>query len=367
MNAFQSSKENAKKISYEERKIKIRILALALLGFLISVKSDRYFPLPDHLMEPVFQMILLPYTCLFFAAFIIFIKPGIVGDAHLSPIDRISAVKLTTVIILIFEAMAFILLIVQDLRYALFGYHLNIPIAIFLFACIGASLIYLLIKDASQGLLVLIALAAYTGTYLLSIVSFPLHSQRSDMLPLILSGCQSFLAGMSPYGYHDLLYHPPHQVFTYLPGMWMAYLPAAASGVDLRFINLISMLASALILAYSAKGSRNQSTLLIPVFLLTPYLQYRHEIYLGGLFLILSIVFFLDRCNKWWTSSIASGYALATYQFVWVIFPFIVVSAFGRDLVIGCYKYTNIPNSTWGVAIGKKRAETTILRHSMPK
>ncbi len=42
-------------------------------------------------------------------------------------------------------------------------------------------------------------------------------------------------------------------------------------------------------------------------------------------------------------------------------------SRMGRDLVIGCYKYTNIPNSTWGVAIGKKRAETTILRHSMPK
>jgi len=112
--------------------------------------------------------------------------------------------------------------------------------------------------------------------------------------------------------------------------MWMAYLPAAASGVDLRFINLISMLVSALILAYSANGSRNHSMLLIPVFLLTPYLQYRHEIYLGVLFLILSIIFFLDRSNKWWTSSIASGYALATYQFVWVIFPFIVVSAFKR-------------------------------------
>ena len=330
MNAFNSGKENAEKLSYEERKIKIRILALALLGFLISVKSDRYFPLPDQLPEPIFQIILLPYTCLFFAAFIIFIKPGIVGDAHLSLVNRISVVKLTTVIILIFEAMAFILLIVQDIRYALFGYHLNIPVAIFLFACIGASLIYLLIKDASQGLLVLIALAAYTGTYLLSIVSFPLHSQRSDMLPLILSGCQSFLAGMSPYAYHDLLYHPPHQVFTYLPGMWMAYLPAAASGVDLRFINLISMLVSALILAYSANGSRNHSMLLVPVFLLTPYLQYRHEIYLGVLFLILSIVFFLDRNNKWWTSSIASGYALAAYQFVWVIFPFIVVSAFKR-------------------------------------
>lgn len=332
MNSFQISKENAKIITYEKRKIKIRILALALLGFLVSVKSDRYFPLPDHLPEPVLQIILLPYTCVFFAAFIIFINPGIVGDAHLSPIDRISAVKLTTIIILIFEAMAFILLIVQDAKYALFGYHLNIPVAIFLFACIGAALIYLLIKDASQGHLVFFALAAYTGTYLLSIASFPLHSLRSNMLPLILSGCQSFMAGMTPYGYHDLPYHPPHQVFTYLPGMWMAYLPAVASGIDLRFINLMSMLVSALILAYSANGSRNRnhSMLLIPVFLLTPYLQYRHEIYLGVLFLILSIVFFLDRSNKWWMSSIASGYALATYQFVWVIFPFIVVSAFKR-------------------------------------
>ena len=70
MNAFNSGKENAEKLSYEERKIKIRILALALLGFLISVKSDLYFPLPDQLPEPIFQIILLPYTCLFFAAFI---------------------------------------------------------------------------------------------------------------------------------------------------------------------------------------------------------------------------------------------------------------------------------------------------------
>ena len=150
------------------------------------------------------------------------------------------------------------------------------------------------------------------------------------MLPLILSGCQSFLAGMTPYGYHDLLYHPPHQVFTYLPGMWMAYLPATAFGVDLRFMNLISAVLSALILAYSARRSRDHSILLVPVFLLTPYLQYRHEIYLGVLFLILSIVFFLDRNDRMWTSSIASGYALAAYQFVWVIFPFIVVSAFKR-------------------------------------
>jgi len=33
----------------------------------------------------------------------------------------------------------------------------------------------------------------------------------------------------------------------------------------------------------------------------------------------------------------------------------------GRDLVIGCYKYTNIPNSTWGVAIGKRGPKPRFL------
>jgi hypothetical protein len=32
-----------------DRTIKVRILTLALLGFLLSVKSDRYFPLPENL------------------------------------------------------------------------------------------------------------------------------------------------------------------------------------------------------------------------------------------------------------------------------------------------------------------------------
>jgi hypothetical protein len=309
-----------------DRAIKVRILALALLGFLLSVKSDRYFPLPEHLSEPVFQTLLIPYTCFFFAAFIIFINPNISGD-FLSFLDRISAIRLTTVIILVFEAMALILLIVQEIRYALFGYHLSIPVTLSLFACIGIALIYLLFWDASQDLLLFIALIAYFGTYLLSIISFPLNSQRSDMLPLILSGCHSFLGGTTPYGYHTI---PHHLVFTYLPGMWMAYLPAAASGTDPRFINLICMVISVLILAYSSKGSRSYAMLLIPVFLLTPYLQYRHEIYLDVLFLILSIIFFLYSRNRWIASSAIFGYALATYQFIWVIFPFGVVAAFRK-------------------------------------
>jgi len=310
----------------EDRAIKVRILALAFLGFLLSVKSDRYFPFPENLPEPVFQTILIPYTCFFFAAFIIFLKPEIPGDT-ISFLDSISAIKLTTVIILVFEAMTLTLLVVQHIRYASFGYHLDIPVTVFFFTVIGIALVFFLVRDALPDFLFFFALAAYTGTYLLSIMSFPLDSQRSDMLPLIISGCHSFLTGVTPYGYHAI---PHHLIFTYLPGMWMAYLPAAASGTDPRYINLICIVISALILSNSLRDTRKSVLLLLPVFLLTPYLQYRHEIYLGVLFLVLSVIFALGIRNRYLMSSAAFGYALSTYQFLWVLFPFGVIAAFRK-------------------------------------
>lgn len=310
----------------EDREIKVRILALALLGFLLSVKSDRYFPLPENLPEPVFQAVLIPYTLLFFAAVIVFLRPGIPGDM-ISFLDRVSAIRLTTGIILVFEAMTLILLVVQNIRYASFGYNLNIPVTIVLFSLIGIALMVLLVREATPDLLFFIALTAYTGTCLLSIGSFPLNSQRSDMLPLILSGCQTFLAGATPYGLHNI---PHHLIFTYLPGMWIAYLPTATSGADPRLINMIGIVISALIVVYTDHNFRKCAFLLLPVFLLTPYLQYRHEIYLGVLFLVLSIIFFFSCRNRWLISSAASGYALATYQFTWIIFPFSVIAAFRK-------------------------------------
>lgn len=310
-----------------DRTVKIRILALACLGFLMSVKSDRYFPLPENLPEPVFQTFLFPYTCFFFTVFIIFLKPAILGNT-LAFLDRISAVKLTAAIVMVFEAMTIILLFAQNSRFASFGYDLNIPVAVILFALIEIALVYLIYQDVTPILMLYLSLAVFTCTYLLSIVSFPLHSQRSDMLPLIVSGCRSFLEGVSPYGFHSI---PHHLIFTYLPGMWIAYLPAVASGFDPRIINLICIIISALVLAHSIRDTPKTILLLLPVFLLTPYLQYRHEIYLGVIFLVLSIFFALCIRNRWLLGSAAFGYALSTYQFAWILFPFGVITAFRKS------------------------------------
>jgi hypothetical protein len=295
---------------------------LGLLGFLLSIKSDRYFPLPHNLPEPVFQLILLPYTLCFLLFVLFFLKPHIIRDTR-GYLSRVSLFILAAAIVLVFEGMTFVILILQNIWYAPFGYELNISVAVLLFIAIGVTLAYLIIRDRSPLHLFGAALAAYGTTCLVSIVSFPLHPGRSDMLPLMVSGCSSFLSGITPYGFHDI---PHHLIFTYLPGMWLAYIPAVALQADPRLINLICTIASALIIAYATRDRRELSFLLLSVFLLIPYLQYRHEIYLGVLFLVLSIVFALFFRGRWLAGSAVFGYALATYQFTWVIFPFALVS-----------------------------------------
>jgi len=304
----------------------VRILMIGLLGFLLSIKSDRYFPLPEHLDEPVFQLILLPYTLCFLLFVLIAIKPCIFQDTY-GYFSRISPVRLVASIALVFEGMTFVLLIVQSIRYAPFGYQLNIPLMVFLFVAIGLTVAIIFFQNRSPALLFWVSLIAYGMTSVVSIMSFPLHPQRSDMLPLIVSGCKYALLGMTPYGFHDI---PHHLLFTYLPGMWLAYVPAVALEADPRLVNLICIVASALILAYVTRDRRNTGFLLLSVFLLNPYLQYRHEIYLGVLFLVLSIVFALFLRSRWLAGSAVFGYALATYQFTWIIFPFALVSMFRR-------------------------------------
>lgn len=299
---------------------------LGILGFVLSIKSDRYFPFPENLPEPVFQLLLIPFTLIFFTAVFCFLKPGIVPQIF-SFLDRISGLRLSIAISLVFLGMTGMLLVVQEVRYASFGYALHVPIAVLLLAGTSLVFVYLFLRNQAPPLFFHTALIAYIGTYLLSIVSFPLHPARSDMLPLIVSGCRSFLSGITPYGYHNI---PHHLIFTYLPGMWLPYLPWVALDRDPRLMSLLCIVLAVLLLAWSNSKGRETAYLLLPVFILTPYLAYRHETYLGVLFLVLALASILYQRSKWLSCGAVFGYALATYQFSWVIFPFFVVAAFRK-------------------------------------
>ncbi|MBI5502615.1 MAG: hypothetical protein HY907_20385 [Deltaproteobacteria bacterium] len=68
---------------------------------------------------------------------------------------------------------------------------------------------------------------------------WPVEPWVGDMLPLVQSACDRLLSGVDPYGVHQM--QLGSQVpLTYPPGLWLAYLPARALGVDIRWTSWVA-------------------------------------------------------------------------------------------------------------------------------
>jgi hypothetical protein len=79
----------------------------------------------------------------------------------------------------------------------------------------------------------------------------PVDPRVADMLPLVDAALTRFLSGKNPYGTYAMPWTLP---LTYLPVTWLAYLPARAAGIDLRWTHVA---ASAVVLGaalYAARG-----------------------------------------------------------------------------------------------------------------
>jgi uncharacterized membrane protein len=128
-----------------------------------------------------------------------------------------------------------------------------------------------------------------------------------------------------------MVYSLPHLVpLTYLPAMWLAYVPAVLLHFDLRWIHVCAIVASIWIL-YAASDHKELAASLGGVFLLVPYLLYRHEIYLGILWLALSLVYFFGNRRRPIMAAIFIGVAAATSQFAWVVAPFYFLALFRKS------------------------------------
>ena len=122
---------------------------LGCLGFLLSIKSDRRFPFPETIPEPIFQLLLLPLTILFFIAFICFLKPRIISR-FFPYLNRISSLRLAIATSLIFLGAILVLLVIQDIQYEMFEYSLIYPITFLTFAMAGIIFGYIFIRDYSS-------------------------------------------------------------------------------------------------------------------------------------------------------------------------------------------------------------------------
>jgi hypothetical protein len=296
-----------------------KVILFAFAAFLLSVKADGRFPLPDSLSETLFQLFLLPYSVLFLLAIFLFFQ----GDSSIISAKRLSAIQLTSWICIFFEFMILAILFWQEKKYAQFGYDLNHSF-VMVSGFISLFLFVPVLRSGSHRQFVFAASFAFIVTYALSILSFPLHPARSDMLPLIQAAGERFLSVGNPYTMYTL----PHQLpLTYLPGMWMAYLPAVLFRFDLRVLHVAAVISSVLIVYAATPSKQKENTALFcGLFLMIPYLHYRHEIYIGILWLSLSIMFFFHTKNKPILACVCLGISASISQFSWVLSPVLLLS-----------------------------------------
>jgi len=172
-------------------------------------------------------------------------------------------------------------------------------------------------------------LAVAVAGLILRLIAFwltPLVVESADMLPLIKAANESFLAGASPYRLYNL--HSWPLPLPYLPGAWLAYLPAVALGLDLRLINALAELIVLGVLAFASRN-RNSSPLGVLVAMLI-YLSpsivifdiyTEHPIFWMLIVLLLALL----AAGRFWIAALVWGVALATSPFALTASPFVAL------------------------------------------
>jgi hypothetical protein len=145
--------------------------------------------------------------------------------------------------------MTAVILFLASKKYSEFGYSFHPGVAALVFIAAGSAVTAASLIGKKPAAVLMAALFSWAAVHVFSILSFPLHPGRSDMLPLIAAACREFLSGGFPYKVYALTHE---LALTYLPGLWGSFLPAAWLGVDPRFMNLLFLPLAVLIAKRSA-------------------------------------------------------------------------------------------------------------------
>ena len=297
------------------------LLFIALLLFL-NLQADG-FPLGPAPSSLAFQLRLLPVTLLFLATLLAFLWPAPIARRLPPPVLRVAAAWQTLVAAdALFVLLAAALLYAESRVYARFGYRAR-PAALAALTLLGIAALRTCLRAAATRLIAT-TLTLVTAFALFSLWSFPLALERSDMLPLLAAADRTLLAHHNPYRLYTFA---TEQVsLTYLPGTLLAFLPATALHLDLRLTNLACLIALAVLIIRSAHPDhRREATALTALFLLGPYLLYRHELYTPPHWLALAAALLLAHGKRTRAAAAVFGLSISMSQFSWILLPFFVL------------------------------------------
>jgi len=157
-----------------------------------------------------------------------------------------------------------------------------------------------------------------------AVKQFPLHGDRSDMLPVIVSGIQRWFGGDSPYAWHYIGTHKAP--LAYLPALWLPYIPVVRLGLDPRWLTFIIHIAFVATQWFFMRPSFDSEwwpyLLLIA---LNPFIVARHDLHVYPIWLFVAVACVLMLRRQWIWAAIAWGLLIAGRHTLWIPFPFVVL------------------------------------------
>ncbi len=292
--------------------------------WMIGLTNDGWSGRPSPLIH---QLLLLPFTLVFSYGLARLLRPALNGQAATS-IKLRSFLFALVMLCAVSEACSIAGFVYEGRHFAQFGYFLphSAPVLLAGLFLVGALCIAV---RSSAAVALAGVLLSYVGGVALAMACFPLNYLRSDMLPVIMWADGRLAAHLNPYTTMHVgsrLYD-----FPYLPGMLLAYLPAILVHADVRSVNVLCDVGLGVITYVAARSvERRAAALLTGVFLLSPFVQYRHDLYLAPHWLTLVIAIALMRWRHYGWAALIFGVSMAIYQLSWVIFPFLVLNAHRR-------------------------------------
>jgi len=158
-------------------------------------------------------------------------------------------------------------------------------------------------------------------------LQFPLDPIGSDMVPLIYSAVETFLAGGNPYAFHQMQTNSEVPL-TYPPGLWLAHVPPFLLDIDIRWTGWVSDAIVILAIGYAAL--RWTPRVFGPVFLALTAYTFSPVMHWAGIYgephfdwavIALLFVAVMSRRPNW--AKAAYGVALLTRPFNVLFAPFI--------------------------------------------
>ena len=294
------------------------------ITWILSCVNDGWSGRPAPLRH---QLLLLPATLAFVYSLSRLLQTQRAGGFREK--SRASRALLSFVVICcLSEAVAVVGFLYEGRHFARFGYTLPYRgVWLLISVCLTSGV--LAARRQSGTSTFLGVMLSYAAGVAVAVAYFPLNYLRSDMLPVIWWADERLAAHLNPY----VTMHVGSRLydFPYLPGMLLSYFPAVLMHVDLRIMNLVCNIALSLVVYCAAdREYRNAAALLIGVFLLSPFLQYRHDLYLAPHWLTLVLAIALMRWRHFLWAAAVFGISMGIYQLSWVLFPFFILNGLRR-------------------------------------